>query len=56
VILARWGGGSIPSTDETTSFDIPVTGGTGEFDNVRGSVKIDQSTNNVSTDTLTLIP
>ena len=49
-------GGVIPSTDEPTSFDIPVTGGTGEFDNVRGSVNIDQSTNNVSTDTLTLIP
>jgi hypothetical protein len=49
-------GGVIPATDETTSFDIPITGGTGEFDNVRGSVNIDQGMNNVSTDTLTLIP
>jgi hypothetical protein len=48
--------GVVQSTNQPTAFDIPITGGTGEFDNVRGSVHIDQVSNNVSKDTLTLIP
>ena len=48
--------GVIQNTDQPTAFDIPVTGGTGEFDNVRGFVHIDPVSNNVSDDTLTLIP
>lgn len=48
--------GVIQNTNQPTAFDIPVTGGTGEFDNVRGFVHIDPVSNNVSDDTLTLIP
>jgi hypothetical protein len=40
----------------TQSFDIPITGGTGEFDNARGTVHIDQVSDTVSTDTFSLIP
>ena len=38
------------------SFDIPITGGTGEFDNARGTVHIEQVSDSVSTDTFSLIP
>jgi hypothetical protein len=48
--------GVIQNTNQPTAFDLPITGGTGEFDNVRGSVHIDPVSNNVSEDTLTLIP
>jgi hypothetical protein len=48
--------GVVHSTNQLTAFDLPITGGTGEFDNVRGSVNVDQVSNNVSKDTLTLIP
>jgi hypothetical protein len=48
--------GVIENTNQPTAFDIPITGGTEEFDNVRGLVHIDPISNNVSKDTLTLIP
>ena len=48
--------GVVQGTDQPAAFDIPITGGTGEFENVRGSVHIDPVTENVSEDTLTLIP
>jgi hypothetical protein len=38
------------------SFDIAITGGTGEFDNARGTVHIESVSDNVSTDTVNLIP
>jgi hypothetical protein len=38
------------------SIDIPITGGTGVFDNVRGTVHIEQVSDTVSTDTFNLIP
>jgi len=47
-------GGVISSNSQ--SFDIPITGGTGEFDNARGTVHIDQVSDTVSTDTFNLIP
>ena len=48
--------GVVQGTDQPVAFDIPITGGTGEFENVRGSVHIDPVTDTVSEDTLTLIP
>lgn len=30
--------GAVPITESTTSFDLPITGGTGEFANVRGTI------------------
>lgn len=65
--LARWSmnraclrredpGSQARFDDQPTAFDIPITGGTEGFDNVRGFVHIDPVSNNVSDDTLTLIP
>jgi hypothetical protein len=48
--------GVIQNTNQPAAFDIPITGGTGEFDNVRGTVHIDPVSNSVSEDTLSLIP
>jgi Dirigent-like protein len=48
--------GVVEATDQPTAFDLPITGGTGEFDNVRGSVNVDPVSDTVSTDTVTLIP
>ena len=48
--------GVVQATDQPTAFDLPITGGTGEFDNVRGSVNVEPVSDEVSTDTLTLIP
>jgi hypothetical protein len=48
--------GVIPATDQLADFDLAITGGTGEFENVRGSVHINQISNTESEDTLTLIP
>jgi hypothetical protein len=48
--------GVIQATDQLAAFDLAITGGTGEFDNVRGSVHIDQVSDTESEDTLTLIP
>jgi hypothetical protein len=48
--------GVIQATDQPTAFDLAITGGTGEFENVRGSVHIDPVSDTVSEDTLTLIP
>ena len=47
-------GGVVSSNSQ--SFDIPITGGTGEFDNARGTVHIEQVSDTVSTDTFSLIP
>jgi hypothetical protein len=48
--------GVAPSTDQPMAIDLAITGGTGEFDNVRGSVHIDPASDTESEDTLTLIP
>ena len=48
--------GVTQATQQPTAFDLAITGGTGEFDNVRGSVHIDPASNTKSEDTLTLIP
>ena len=47
--------GGVVSSD-SQSFDIPITGGTGEFENARGTVHIEQVSDTVSTDTFSLIP
>ena len=49
--------GVAPNTDQPVAQDYAITGGTGEFENVRGSVHIEPTSNhNVQTTTLTLIP
>lgn len=49
--------GAIRLTEEPAAFDVPITGGTGEFENVRGSVHIETTSNeDVSLETLHLIP
>ena len=48
--------GVIRATDQPAAVDLAITGGTGEFDNVRGSVHIDPVSETESEDTLTLIP
>ena len=49
--------GAVAFTEEAAAFDVAVTGGTGEFENVRGSIHIEgTSDENVSTLTLHLIP
>ena len=46
----------MPFDNDATSFDVPVTGGTGEFANVRGDVHIEQVSDGVERDTFNLIP
>ena len=48
--------GLIKGSNGPSTNDLAITGGTGEFDNVRGSLQIDQTSNNKSTLTFTLIP
>ena len=49
--------GAVLFTEEATTFDVPVTGGTGEFENVRGSIHIEPTdVEDVSLLTLHLIP
>jgi Allene oxide cyclase barrel like domain len=48
--------GFIKGSDGPSTFDLAVTGGTGEFDNVRGSLEVAETSNNKSTLTFTLIP
>jgi hypothetical protein len=50
--------GVAPSTEQPTPLDFAITGGTGEFENVRGSVHLepDLNTEAEATLTLTLIP
>lgn len=46
---------AIRFAEETTSFDLPITGGTGDFANVRGYVTHDDSTG-ATIITLNLLP
>jgi hypothetical protein len=48
------GEGAIQGT--ASSFDVPITGGTGDFDNVRGYVHVEPIDQNNETDTLYLLP
>jgi len=49
--------GAVLFTEESTTFDVPITGGTGEFENVRGSIHIEPTDEEaVSLLTLDLIP
>ncbi len=51
--------GAVRLTEEAASFDVPITGGTGEFENVRGSIHIEPvpgQEEEVSKITLNLIP
>jgi hypothetical protein len=43
-------------TEEATTFDIPITGGTGDFDNVRGSIGVEFTSETEATLTLNLLP
>jgi len=46
----------VPFDNDAPSFDVPVTGGTAEFANVRGDVHIEQISDDVERDTFHLIP
>jgi hypothetical protein len=48
--------GVAPNTHQPVAQDYAITGGTGEFENVRGSVHVDPTSNTEQTTTLTLIP
>ena len=48
--------GFIKGSDGPSTFDLAITGGTEEFDNVRGSLQVAETANNRSTLTFTLIP
>ena len=50
------GQGAIQITQETTSVDVPITGGTGDFENVRGYVHVDFIDEAIEKDTLYLLP
>ena len=51
------GQGLVPfGQDDVASFDVPVTGGTGEFDNVRGEVHVEGISETEERHTLSLIP
>jgi len=48
--------GVTQSSEQPIPLDFAITGGTGEFENVRGSVRLEPDTETVSTLTLSLIP
>jgi hypothetical protein len=48
--------GAIRFAQETTSFDVPITGGTGDFANVRGYVHVELINQTTEQDTLNLLP
>ena len=50
------GQGAVQFTEETTSLDVPITGGTGDFANVRGYVHVDFIDETTEKDTLYLLP
>jgi hypothetical protein len=50
------GQGVVRFTQETTSLDVPITGGTGDFANVRGYVHVDFIDETTEKDTLNLLP
>jgi hypothetical protein len=49
------GTGAVNIASETPDFDVPITGGTGDFANVRGVAHV-HVTENGETDTLELLP
>jgi hypothetical protein len=49
------GTGAVNIASETPDFDVPITGGTGDFANVRGVAHV-HLTKNGETDTLELLP
>ena len=49
------GQGMVPFDNDAPSFDVPITGGTAEFANVRGDVHIEQISDDVERDTFHLI-
>lgn len=50
------GQGVIRIMEETTSVDVPITGGTGDFANVRGYVHVDFIDETTEMDTFNLLP
>ena len=50
------GEGMVPFEDNVDPFDVPVTGGTGDFSNVRGEVHIEPVSDAVERETFELIP
>ena len=48
--------GVTKSTDQPMAIDLAITGGTGEFDNARGSVHVEPTSDTEQTTTLTIIP
>ena len=50
------GEGLVPFSDNVASFDVPVTGGTGDFTNVRGEVHIEPVSEEVERESFELIP
>ena len=50
------GQGLVPFSEDATTFDVPITGGTGEFDNVRGEVHIELVADGQEENTFDLIP
>jgi hypothetical protein len=50
------GQGAIRFTQETAPFDVPITGGTGDFANVRGYVHVELIDDTTEKDTFNLLP
>ena len=50
------GEGILRFTPETVSFDVPITGGTGDFANVRGYAHVDLIDDTTEKDTFNLLP
>jgi hypothetical protein len=50
------GEGMVPFGDNVAPFDVPVTGGTGDFSNVRGEVHIEPVSDTEERETFELIP
>jgi hypothetical protein len=50
------GEGAVQFTNATTSLDVPITGGTGDFANVRGYVHVEFMDETTEKDTLNLLP
>jgi hypothetical protein len=48
--------GMVPLSEDVTTFDVPVTGGTGDFANVRGEVHVEPLSETEERDTFELIP
>ena len=48
--------GVTKNTDQPMAIDLAITGGTGEFENARGSVHVEPTSDTEQTTTLTIIP